>query len=69
MQTKIRESTLKDYESILAESIFPLIGEVKLKDIRPEHIDHLTNMLSKRKGIKKKSLSPRRINIILIRIR
>ena len=69
MQTKIRESTLKDYESILAGSVFPLLGEVKLKDIRPEHIDQLTNMLSRRKGIKKKMLSPRRMNIILIRVR
>ena len=69
MQTKLRESTLKDYESILTVSVLPLIGEVKLKDIRPEHIDQLTHMLRKREGIKAKTLSPRRMNIILIRVR
>jgi len=69
MQTKLRESTLKDYESILTVSVLPLIGEVKLKDIRPEHIDQLTNMLRKREGIKAKTLSRRRMNIILIRVR
>jgi integrase len=69
MQTKLRESTLRDYESILVVSVFPLIGDLKLKDIRPEHIDQLTNMLRKREGIKAKTLSPRRMNIILIRVR
>jgi len=69
MQTKLRESTLQDYESILTVSVFPLIDDLKLKDIRPEHIDQLTNRLRKREGIKAKTLSPRRMNIILIRVR
>jgi hypothetical protein len=69
MRTKLRDSTLRDYESILTGSVFPLIGTIKLKDIRPEHIDQLTNTLKKRKGIKASTLSPRRINIILIRVR
>jgi integrase len=69
IQTKLSENTLRDYASILATSVFPLIGELKLKDIRPEHIDQLTNMLRKREGIKAKTLSPRRMNIILIRVR
>src|SRR5262249_1556809 len=69
MQTKLRASTLKEYEAILMVSVFPLIGEVKLKDLRPEHIDTLTNTLRKRVGVKAKTLSPRRMNIILIRVR
>ena len=69
IQTKVQESTLQDYESILTTSVFPLIGALKLKDIRPEHIDQLTNMLRKREGIKARRLSPRRMNIILIRVR
>lgn len=69
IQTKVRDSTLQDYESILTTSVFPHIGALKLHDIRPEHIDQLTNRLRKRAGIKAQTLSHRRMNIILIRVR
>jgi len=68
MQTKLSESTAKEYERILHARVFPQVGAVSLKNIQPEHLDRLTNHLKGLKGIEGK-LSPRRTNIILLRVR
>jgi integrase len=68
MQTKLSDSTTKDYYRILTGRIFPHLGFVPLKDIRPEHLDQLTIYLKGLKG-NKGTLSPRRTNIILLRVR
>ncbi len=68
MQTKLSESTSRDYHSILNARIFPQLGTLSLKDIRPEHLDRFTNHLKSLKGNEGK-LSPRRINLILLRVR
>src|SRR5262249_14116380 len=62
------DSTAKDYQSILTVRVFPQIGSVSLKEIRPEHLDQLTIYLKGLKGNEGK-LSPRRTNIILLRVR
>ena len=68
MQTKLAGSTARDYHSILNARVFPHLGTVRLKDTRPEHLDRFTNYLKSLKGNEGK-LSPRRINIILLRVR
>lgn len=68
MQTKLRESTAHEYHRILTVRVFPQIGAVRLADMQPEHLDRLTNYLKSLPGNAGK-LSPRRINIILLRVR
>jgi len=68
MQTKLSESTAQEYHRILTARIFPSLGSVSLKDIRPEHLDRLTLHLKGLKG-NEGTLSPRRMNIILLRVR
>jgi len=47
MQIKVRESTVKDYTDILNVSVYPSLGEIPLKDLRPEHCDRFANDLKK----------------------
>ena len=68
MQTKLRDTTVQDYRNILTGRVFPQLGAVSLKDIRPEHLDRLTNHLKGLKG-NEGTLSPTRTNIILLRTR
>ena len=68
MQTKLSESTAHEYHRILTAQVFPSLGSVSLKDIRPEHLDRLTLHLRGLKG-NEGTLSPRRMNIILLRVR
>ncbi|WPX08229.1 tyrosine-type recombinase/integrase [Anaerocellum danielii] len=55
---QISESTFDDYESIIRNHINPVLGKYKLKDLRPEHLQHLYNEKFKA------GLSPRRIKHI-----
>ena len=67
MQTKLSESTAHEYHRILTARVFPPRLRA-LKDIRPEHLDRLTLYLKGLKG-NEGTLSPRRMNIILLRVR
>jgi integrase len=79
IQTKVRESTVKDYADILNVSVYPSLGEITLQDLRPEHCDRFINDLKKYRWhrtlpigaqeIEGRLLSPRRPNIILLRVR
>ncbi|MDP3795190.1 MAG: DUF3596 domain-containing protein [bacterium] len=69
IRTKVRESTARDYQAILEARVFPHLGQVPLRDLRPEHIDQFVNVLRSLKGIGGGPLSPRRMNIILLRVR
>jgi integrase len=79
MQTKVRESTVKDYTDIPNVSVYPSLGEIHLKDLRPEHCDRFINDLKKYRWhrtlpigaqeIEGRPLGPRRQNIILLRVR
>ena len=68
MQTKLSDSTAQEYHRILTARVFPSLGPVSLKNIRPEHLDRLTLYLKGLKG-NEGTLSPRRMNIILLRVR
>jgi integrase len=69
IRTKVRESTAEEYEGILHVRVFPLIGSILLREFRPEYIDRLINHLRSLRGMQNRPLSPRRINIILLRVR
>src|SRR5262249_43380883 len=67
--TKVTESTATEYRDILKKRVFPKLGMRLLKDIRPEHLDQFTNWLKSLPGYQDNLLSPRRMNIILQRVR
>jgi len=80
IKTKVREKTAEEYlNDMLIPRVFPPLGDIALKDIRPEHLDHFTGHLKTltwhrslpigAQEIEGRPLSPRRINIILLRVR
>jgi integrase len=79
IRTKVRPETAEDYRKILEVSVYPQIGGVLLKSFRPDHCDrfilHLQRFRWHRRlpinaqEIEGRPLSPRRINIILLRVR
>jgi integrase len=69
IRTKVRDTTAEEYKAILRVRILPLIGSIPLREFRPEHMDRLINHLRSLKGVGNRPLSPRRINIILLRVR
>ena len=52
IRTKVRDTTAKEYEAILQVRVFPLIGSIRLREFRPEHIDRLINHLRSLKGVR-----------------
>jgi integrase len=68
IRTKVRATTVEEYGAILKARVLPLIGSIPLREFRPEHMDRLINHLRSLKGIGNRPLSPRRINIILLRV-
>jgi integrase len=58
----------KEYYGILTARAFPQLGSLLLKDLRPAHLDQFTNWLKSLQG-HDGTLSPRRMNIILLRVR
>jgi integrase len=76
---KVRPETLEEYKKILHVSIFPFIGDILLKDIREHDIDRYIIELKNYRWhrslpinaqeIEGRPLSPRRMNIILLRLR
>ncbi|HSX83705.1 MAG TPA: hypothetical protein VLQ80_34810, partial [Candidatus Saccharimonadia bacterium] len=68
MQTKLSASTAHEYSRILTARVFPSLGSVSLKHIRPEHLDRFTLYLKGLKG-NEGTWSPRRMNIILLCVR
>jgi integrase len=69
IRTKVRGTTAEEYKAILRVRVLPLIGSIPLREFRPEHMDRLINHLRSLKGVGNRPLSPRRINIILLRVR
>jgi hypothetical protein len=76
IKTKVREKTAEEYlDDILIPRVFPSLGDIALKDIRPEHLDHFTGHLKTltwhrslpigAQEIEGRPLSPRPINILL----
>jgi integrase len=68
IRTKVRDMTAEEYQAILKVRVFPLIGSIPLREFRPDHMDRLTNHLRSLTGMGNRLLSPRRINIILLRV-
>lgn len=72
IRTKVRESTMEEYKAILKARVYdidPKIGKIALRDLKPEHLDKLQNALRSLLGIRKRPISARRLNIILLRVR
>jgi integrase len=69
IRTKVRDTTVKEYEAILKVRVFPHIASIPLREFRPEHMDRLINHLRALMGMGNRPMSPRRINIILLRVR
>jgi integrase len=62
------EPKAEEYRGILKVSIFPYIGKIKLRELRPEHADELTNTLRQLRGRKDATMSPTRMNMILFNV-
>lgn len=69
IRTRVRESVAREYQAILEGRVYPFLGRILLRDLRPEHMDKLVNTLRSFKGTRGRPLSPRRMNIILLRAR
>lgn len=72
ISNKVRKSTAEEYQTILKSRVYdidPKIGGIAMRDLAPVHFDKLQNALRSLKGIRKQPISPRRLNIILLRIR
>lgn len=72
IRTKVRESTAEEYQAILKARVYdidPKIGQITLRDLKPEHLDKLQNTLRSLSGIRGRPISARRLNIILLRVR
>ena len=61
----VRQSTYDSYETTIRVHIIPELGEIKLKDLRPEHLQTLYNKkMQTLRADGKKTLSPRTVGYI-----
>jgi integrase len=66
----IRQKTREDYRSLLERDAIPLLGNVRVGDLRPAHLDQLAERVAKRPGLRgAEQVSPATVQMALAPVR
>ena len=64
-KAKVRQSTFDSYETTIRIHVVPSLGEIKLKDLRPEHLQSLYNQkMTEKRADEKQTLSAKTVGYI-----